>query len=390
MSEKVLVTNFAYGTGPYLRTTELALAFNDELEARGRPRLPVVVPWVYGEKQRRIMLEEFGDHARRHPDELLLDPALGQLLRGVFYTGAKRYAETLGRWVETAEEISRAARAHLSGTLEVETLQGARTTIDGKRIALELNRSPRIRYDVAPAYSTTFGYVADILERAAALPAGIVDVDPALLVRGVALADSIEGKQDLHCMAFPATFSWDPSEGDRYGGTLVPPITDLPRDRQESLDREGLFVTVTGIEGLERLYGEARQLGLALYSNDPEAVPGSVKALPSVVGDEHIRLQFARAGWGSLWLSMFRGTPVLVPPYDPTDDPEIYFNNQALSRLGFGVVYQGQPLGEILAATGACRERAAQLCQQILARWGTLNGNQVCARMFVQAFVQSA
>ncbi|MDO8435595.1 MAG: hypothetical protein Q7S89_02850, partial [bacterium] len=252
----------------------------------------------------------------------------------------------------------------------------------------EINRSPRIRYDVAPSYSTTFGYVADILENASKLPKGVIDTDPELLKKGSKLADSIEGKQDMNFMAYPATFSWDTAYTDRYGATLTPPITDLPKNRKEEIDDEGIFVTVTGIEGLERLYREARELGLTLYSNDTEAVLGSVRALPSVISNEKIKLQFARAGWGSLWLSMFLEVPVLVPRYDPTDDPEIYFNNIALENLGFGIVYNGQPLKDILTEAPRCRERAHVLKEDILKRWGTLNGNAVCVKLFVEDFLK--
>ncbi len=89
MNERALVTNFAYGTGPYLRTTELALAFNDELEARGHERLRIIVPWVYGEKQRSVMLEEFGTHLRQRRDEIVLDPGLGAELKRIFFRGTE-------------------------------------------------------------------------------------------------------------------------------------------------------------------------------------------------------------------------------------------------------------------------------------------------------------
>ena len=390
MNESCLVTNFAYGTGPYLRTTELAVAFNDELESRGMARMPIVVPWVYGERQRNVMLEEFGALAERNPGEILLDAVLGGLLHSVFYTGARRYDDSLKNWLANGERVSRDAKRHLQGTLDVQTLGGERNRLDGQRIALELNRSPRIRYGVAPSYSTTFGYVADILERAADLPAGTVDVAPALLTAGAAYANVIESDQAAHCMAYPATFSFDASYLDRHQATLVPPITDLPKSRGETLERDGIYVTVTGIEGLERLYREAGELGLELYSNDPHAVPGSIGMLPSVIADPRIRFHFARAGWGSLWLSLYLGVPVVVPSYDPTDDPEIYFNNIALKKLGFGIVYEGQPLGEILAQSEDCRARARTLREEIIAKWGTFNGNNVCAKLFVNSFLSSA
>ena len=384
---KYLVTNFAYGTGPYLRTTELAIAFNNELEKRGKERLPVIVPWVYGEKQKNIMLEEFGAHAKGHPGELLLDAELGRILKQVFYTGEMKYEETLRAWVGSALRVGGEARDHLSGTFEVETLGGETLAVNGEDIVLELNRSPRIRYDIAPSYSTTFGYIAEILEKTQSVGRDVIDVDPALLEQGVVLADSIEGKQGLNAMAYPATFSWEEGYTPRYAGeVLVPPITDLPRTSTEPMG-EGLYVTITGIEGLERLYQEARALGLKLYSNDTKAVAGAEKALPHVIPNAAIKLQFARAGWGSIWLSMFCDTPLVVPAFDPTDDPEIYFNNRAVEGLGIGTIYQGQPLANILARSEAVRAASKEVRDDITARWGTLNGNDVCAALFVERFL---
>jgi len=385
---KYIVTNFAYGTGPYLRTTELAIAFNNELESRGKERMPVIIPWVYGDKQKRIMLEEFGAHIAKYPHELLLDATLGAQLKTIFYTGKAKYEETLRLWVSTAPQVQHDIHAYLSGTLEVETFGGEKLTVDGSAIALELNRSPRIRYDVAPSYSTTFGYIADILEKSQSLGREVIDVDSSLLHEGVRLADSIEGAQEINLMAYPATFSWD-QQGytPRYAGeVLVPPITDLPRPHTEVME-EGIFVTITGIEGLERLYAEARALGLKLYSNDTEAVEGSIKALPHVIPNAAITFQFARAGWGSIWLSLFCGTPLVVPRYDPTDDPEIYFNNEAVKGLGIGVIYEGQSLGDILAHSDAIKEASKNVCEAVEKRWGTLNGNDMCARIFVDRFL---
>ena len=130
---KYLVTNFAYGTGPYLRTTELAIAFNNELERRGEERLPVIVPWVYGDKQKSIMLEEFGEHAKGHPGEVLLDAELGRILKQVFYTGQMKYEETLAAWVASAARVGGEAHEHLSGTFEVETLGGETSSTSPRR-----------------------------------------------------------------------------------------------------------------------------------------------------------------------------------------------------------------------------------------------------------------
>lgn len=382
-----IVTNIAYGTGPYVRVTELCIAFNDELEARGRARMPFIVPLVYGDRQRTVMREEFSAHDVAHPGEILLDATLGRHLGSFFYANST-YEDSLRRWVETGDSVSAAIRRHLSGVIPVESLGGDKTTVDGRTIELEINRSPRVRFDVAPSYSTSFGHITEILDGTLRVGVSTIHADVALVARGVQYAEKVESGQSFGAMAYPATFSWQENYIDRFDATLVPPITNLPPIDTTSLER-GIFVTVTGIPGLERLYTEAAELGLQLYSNDVEAVSGSIRALPHVVSNPAIVLQFARSGWGSVWHSMLCGTPIVVPAYDPSDDPEIFFNNQAIEALGIGIVYHGQPLAEILAETPRVQENCRRMRDSIQNRWGTLCGNESCARLFADAFLAS-
>ncbi len=383
-----LVTNFAYGIGPFLRTTELAIVFNDTLERSGRSRFVCIIPWVYGEKQRGIMLEEFGEHEKKHPGELLLDEKLGGILKSVFY-GDNTYAAALAAWVKIAEKVSLEAKRHLSGIIDAQTLSGEHVSIEGKNIVVEINRSPRVRFDVAPSYFTTFGYIEDILRGALEAGRGRVNVDPVLLERGIEIAHSIEAQQRMHMVAFPGTFSGSESYIAKYPSEiLVPPIRDARMVQNNEEIEPGIFVTVTGIPGLERLYREAEDFGLRLYSNDLDSVPGSVRRFSPNHGlNKNIVLHFARSGWGSVWLSMLCGTPILVPDFDPSDDPEIYFNNKMVEELGIGTVYRGQPLSEILAAGRRVRENYAKMCEKIKKRWGTLDGNQVCADLFAKDFL---
>lgn len=371
---KYAVLNFAYGTGPYLRTTKLALEFNEELSKRGQEKLGIVVPWVYGEKQRKVMIEEFSGNA----EQIFLDPKLGSILKSIFY-GNSTYQETLIRWSRDVRKVSAEAREHLSGKIALESLADQKVEVEGKDIIVELNRSARVRYDVAPAYASTFGYIAEILENLPSSP---------LMKAGIEAANWVEDGQRLHAVAYPGTFSWKKDYKPRYSSEiLTPPVTREYPANDEDIE-PGIFVTITGIPGLERLYEEARSLSLKFYSNDTEAVPGSVKKLPYVVPNKNIIFQFARAGWGSVWLSMMSGTPIVVPEYDPADDPEIYFNNIAVEKLGIGIVYRGQPLEEIMAKTTGIKENCRKLCKDIMERFGMLDGNQYFAQIIVKDFLR--
>lgn len=379
---RYIVTNFAYGTGPYLRTTELAIAVNNRFQELGKERLGIVVPLVYGEKQKRVMQEEFREHQKLFPGEILLDEALGDVLRGVFY-GDNTYEDALRLWVENGDLKNHEAEKHLNGLLALFDLDGNPFSVRGQEIAMELNRAPRISYHVAPSYYTTFGYISEILERVLGVSEADISVDRRLVKEAALRASALEQEQVMHFLAEPGTFSFLPHRTARYPTEILsPPISRPPRPNTDAI-AEGIYVTITGIPGLERLYGEAQKLGLRLYSNDSDAVRGSEKLLPHVVPNPNIKLQFARSGWGSVWLSMLSGAPFVAPAFDPADDPEIYFNNICIEKLGLGIMYRGQPLADLLLEAERLRPGILRFREMLMAKFGTFDGNAYSAERIV-------
>jgi translation initiation factor 2 beta subunit (eIF-2beta)/eIF-5 len=386
MRNGFIVTNFAYGTGPYMRTTDLAIAFNDELEKRGHKRLQIIIPWVYGEKQKKIMLEEFSEHAQRHPDELLLDKRLGGILERVFYKNGT-YEEYLKNWIESFNGVSGDGRAHLSGIFFVETLFGKRKKINGRNIVVELNRSPRIAYGVASAYSTSFAHTSDILKRSLGESKKIY-IKKTFLRKGRQISEYIENLQRIHAISYPATFSFDPKYKPKYPNeVLIPPIGKVLGFNSDNI-KSGVFVSVTGISGLDRLYAAVKNFGLNIYSNDAKMIPGSLQASPGIFPNKNILFQFARSGWGAVWLSLLSGTPLVISDFDPVDDPEIYFNNIAIEKMGIGIVFRGQSLEDILEKAGEMKIKSGKIREEILQRWGTLDGNRYAAKLFVEDFLK--
>lgn len=353
-----LVTNFAYGTGPYLRITELALSINDHLERVGQPRHRIVLPLVYGSKQRRIMREEFGHEMDSHPEEFVLDETLGELFRETFY-GDESYGSYLKRWVENFEGWS----DRISGYLHEEY---------GGSIGFELSRAPRVSLDVSPSYYTSFGYLSEIFEEERKEANAQVPDD--LLAAAADLAAETEEEHDRQFISVPGTFTHRPDRTPGYASEqLVPPMMELPEPPEMEPER-GIYVTVSGIPGLEDLYHEARSLGYQVYTNDPDALGGGIKALPSVVISDTIEFHIARAGWGSVWLSLFAETPLLMPVWRPSDDPEIRHNVRAIEELGIGNTFNdGRP--KISSDCGKrIRSNMRDLKNQLRTDYGTLSG----------------
>ncbi|KKT81461.1 MAG: hypothetical protein A3B99_04165 [Candidatus Yanofskybacteria bacterium RIFCSPHIGHO2_02_FULL_44_12b] len=358
------ITNFAYGNGPYLRTTELALSFNDRLEEAGEKRFGIIVPLVYGDKQKRIMSEDFGTRM----DEIVLDPELGAILKGVFYDGGS-YLESLGGWVDNFEKTSESIHRYLKNKY-------------GDSIVVELNRSPRVRYDIAPSYFTSFGFIGEILERIGEIKG--LAIPEGLLNAGIKTAGLAESGHRIHCLAYPATFAHLKDRSPRCKTEVeVPPIMLPPAVNNDNVER-GIYITVSGIAGLGDLYANAGKFGAKIYTNNPDLIPGSIKASPRIIPNKNILFQFARSGWGSVWLSMISGTPLVVPAFDLNDDPEIYFNNKTIEQLGIGIIYRGQPIEEILEGCAEVKKNSVKVCEEVKKRWGTLDGNRYCAGLFVK------
>jgi hypothetical protein len=374
---RYIVTNFAYGYGPFLRTTDLALRINELARTKGKETMGIIVPWVYGERQKQIMRDEYGAES----EHIYLDRDLGEILKKVFYAD-QSYEEALAAWVNSYESASSDAHAHLSGDLTVETLGGKSMTIPGQNIRLEVARAPRLSYNVAPAYGATFGHISEILKATLANGVDKIAANRDLVTRAIPLAEKLEGTQKMIGLAHPGTFSYRPERIPLPNEIRIPPTLPAPRLDQTPM-APGIYVTITGIPGLERLYSEAQQLGLTIYCNDPERLPGSIKATPDVIGNEAIKLHIARSGWGSVWNSQFAGKPVVVPPFDPHDDPEIYFNNLCVEKLGLGVVYKGEPLSELLQKAEALTPKIRHINSKILSEFGTFDGNSLLAEKII-------
>ncbi len=360
MDRRYIVTNFAYGNGPYVMTTKLAVTFNDELEKAGQPRMGIIVPHIYGEKQKEIMAEE-----GLLSDEIILDAKLGAILAKVFYSNTD-YAAYLAQWTANFKEVSREANAYLSETY-------------GAAIAVELSRSPRVLYGLrVPMYSTSFGHMSQIFEKAKEVPA--IKIPKDLLGKAAEVAKCIEREQQILAVGYPGVFSYDKEYAPVYKQEIgVPPIAPMPKPDTSEIEK-GIFITKTGIPGLERLYGEIEKSGLKVYTNTDHS--------PAMITNKNILLHFARAGWASIWFSMLAGKPLVIPAYDAKDDPEIYFNNTAIAALGIGITYRGQSIGELIKEAEKAAGRCRAMNESILDCWKTLDGTRYSAKIFAKDFLR--
>ena len=363
----LILTSFAYGTGPYLRTTEWALTVADLLENQGGSKHRVIVPLVYGNKQKMILKEALGGRM----EDVILDKIYGALLAPLFYS-KEPYAIYLKRWIDLVDTQSALIRDHLQKTY-------------GDAIALELHRSPRMKLNMAPTFALTFGWQTDILTQAKGNPE--IEIPEVLLDHAISKFQSIESSFQKTFITDPGTFShipnfqFSPEQSRKVNSQFIPPTIPSPQPTTRPME-QGIYVTVTGIPGLERLFVDVKSLGMTIYSNDPGEAK---KTLPDVIGNPAIKLHFARSGWSSIWLSLLTETPFIATSWDPKDDPEIYFNNQCIEALGIGTVYHGQSFEELIDEGEKQKIQMQALRSGLQRKYGTLNGTTMASAVIIQS-----
>jgi hypothetical protein len=382
-----MITTFAHGNGPYSRTVDLGIAINEKLVARGGNRLPIIVPLVYGNRQRRIMMEDFGDVIESEPDSILLDEFYGGILEKLFFKGG-HYQRNLEYLLDNYPKLEEELRDYLSGELKLQRIDGSNKNVRGKDVTFEISHNPRVATGYKKSFYTTIGYFSEILEKTAQIAsAGHIDFDPILLreVR-VKVADKIEVDKKIHFMPEPFVFSYDPKRERWRDEIFTPPFVHPPRDNYEEI-HEGMYFTATGIDGLQGLFDGVSDFGLKLYCPPFIKFDGADPRFPpSVVANPNIRYQFGRTGWSTVWISHLTETPLITPAYTRGDDPEIYFNELSVEKLGLASVFdKSQDPIEVIRRADALRTSLSKTNKQLLKTYETLDGIDYTANIIIDS-----
>ena len=367
-----IITTFAHGNGPYSRTIDLALAVNQRL----KEKMPIVVPLVYGDRQKKIIKEEHGES-----DLILFDEFYGKILYELFFkTG--NYQENLEFLLKNQPSLEERLRNYLSGTLRTKTFDGKEVLVKGSDVSFELSHNPRVATGYENSFYTTIGFFSQILHFAMSEDLGF---DSSLLREVGEIAHKIEDDKTLHFMPEPFVFSYNGARKRWKNEIFTPPFIHVPKDNDEEV-QEGMYVMITGIDGLMELFNQIGEFGMKLYC--PPFVKDIKNAdnghTPDFVANPHIRYQFARSGWSSVWLSHMTGTPLITPAYVNGDDPEIYFNERTIEKLGLGVVFrENENPVEVLRRADSLRNRLEVVNQGLMYTYGTLDGIDYTADVIV-------
>ena len=395
--KKYIILNFAYGFGPFIKAVETAIRVNDILSKKGHERLGIIVPLVYEDRYKKITKENFDKYIKKYPKEILFDRKIGQYLSEIFYEG-ESYRKYLRSFLKSSIFIEKEIKKYLKGTLKSEDLQGNIFKIKGKNIMMEIGRSPRINFGIALKYYFGFANMSDVFSNFLLEYNDLTDLDKKILKEAVIFYKKLEKKCNINFISEPGTFYYIKKKiYNNYSKQTIftPPhsesflIFNKNKHKSNASLKKGVYITVSGIPNIKKVFKKIPNLNLKIYTNNRETLSVGKNESPNIIGDKNILFHIARSGWGSVWRSLLTETPFIAFPYDKEDDPEIYFNNKCIEDLGIGLIFESQTSNEIFLFRNKYIEKVKKLKSDLIKKYDTLDGIQYLSERIVDHFSET-
>jgi len=389
-------TTFAHGNGPYSRCVEWAIEVNNVREERKLERLPIVVPNVYGERQKKIMKEEIEGHIsdtffEEHPDEIWFDSVQGNLLMSLMFNSSD-YSENLETLALEYGNVENKMKRHLDGERRLECFVNLEIrNFDMRNCKLQLGLNNRIQTGLPNQFyvSGGAGPFDEVLERA--VEDDKININRNVVTKILPIARRMIENQKIIFSNEPGVFSYDDNRLARDNEEGTPPFIHSPKYDDTPLTKKGIYFLATGIDGIREsgIYDTISEFGLQVYvaKFSMNGLPDSVRLeaielAPSKINNPNIVAQYARAGWSEVWLSHLTGKGFLTSPYQDKDDPEIKFNNKGIEKYGLGVIVGKNPKEDLDKAIKLA-SKVGEYNRSLLTRYGTLDGIRYAAERVV-------
>ena len=382
-----ILTNFGPGFGPLVRTFDMARRTRRRLEVELGEPVSIIVPWVYGDDQLRILREE----ASGEPDlwdRVFLSPELGDALRPLLFSGGG-FNEELGTFLRIYKNQKKQLKDLLKSPLKVVDFKGDKSNFNSENIRLEVTRNPVVSTGVELSYYSSVSYYSSIFEE-------LLECDEAtgvnyeLVEKAVTAVREMEADFRLHFQPVPRCLSFKETSQPLFETEReTPPLIPLPEVPTENLER-GMYVSVSGIPGLSPLYEEALRLPQTVFTNDRSRglAEGRIHP-PRYIAHSSVDRVFARAAWNTIWLANLTGTPLVCPDHMREDHPEILFNLKSVLKMNLAYVWDSQKksLEEFLTEVPCGKQKPPQVYEEIRNRFGTLDGLDYCVNIIVEDFL---
>ncbi len=384
---KYIFTNFGSGNGPYLRTIDMGIELINIFKDKLDEEISILVPWVYGERQKLIILEEFENLIKENPNLIILDKHLGHHFKKILYNG-RNYNIIMKELIDSYDQVEKNIQNYLKGNFKGENLDGKTIKINGSDIILEVSRNPNVSTDIKFSYYTSIGYFEKILQKS--LEYTELNLNKKLLKKFLPIANKIESNQQLYFQPEPNCFSYEKeTKPFKENEILVPPLFHPPLENKEDLI-EGFYILVSGIPYLKKIYKFAKEINYKIYTNQIlENFKGAQKELPRIINNPNIKFVFARPAWNTIWFSNLSKKPLIYLDSTEGDFPEIYFNVQTVKKYKFGLQYKENLSIEYLIEEAEFHiPKITKFYKRIKQKYGTFDGINFSCKIIANDFLK--
>jgi len=408
-----LLVNPTAGNEPGILGARLGMAVNEELIARGKEPVNIIVP-VTSERQKAVLSDELAHEPGA--GLVLVDEVAGRILDPVLRSQGNFADHLRVLRSEKYNDVQKAFNLRMgksaTALLELHSLTGQPVLVDPSTIIGSLDTGGRVAVDTHHGDFAFPVLTSELVQAARQAGQPFDDSDMRAVERRMRVGEKRYDKRFIplvHTLAGDA-LSADPTlpmaqkvqelEGQpthTASGDVIytPPMKGVqPAEPFEGVDRNGIYAMLSGTDNgaqatFEAAVNAAHNSDLAVYTVPwASNVEGTQRISPRALSDPRIATVVSRAGWGTGWQMLNLKKPWLVIPHQPGDDPEIGFNHRVIERLGIGEVIDPQRFSA--ASLARCIRvlgpRVRELHDLTTRKFGTSDGIRFMAKIIADRY----
>lgn len=368
----ILVLNPGHGNEPYILATAIGREVSNKFASAGLEQPILVMPLLYGDRQRNILLEE-------NPNDtslLYYDEEFGKILKDVVF-GAGDFRQHLTQVNTHYDEVEKMLNDRYHKDAQEITAHSLATQesieLSPKNIIGVIGTGNRVGIKIPHRYFAFPELLSRVLNESMQHPElGFSESEMKELATRMMKVEAEYSQvfvPRINPFSYQNASNLD-SQPKEINGRLrmYTPAMKADMPKTEGKVEPGVYIMVSGtgsaLEANKSLIEAAHDVGIKAYSPQWENIKGTEKMPPSVMGDSNILAIMGRSGWGTGWQAMQLEKPWLVAPYQEGDDPEIYFNNKTIEALR---------LGKVIGSEGIKGDELTRMAQEISPGLNSLN-----------------
>lgn len=380
----IILVNPAHGNEPYILGTAIAKGVSEKLARSGLGKAKIVVPLMYGDRQKRILLEENPDAA----DLIVYDEAFGDILKEVTF-GNGDFVSHLSQINTHYDRVEQLLKQRFS--IDAQSFDGRSLStnesvnLNPRNIVASIDTASKVNLEAPLRY---FAFPILLSELLSETQKEGLEFDEAALKAVINRMIKIEAAYsqvfipEINPLSYQYAddLSTQPEAIDGRTRIYTPAMKTDYQKTHGKVSKPGIYVMFSGTgsntETTRDLAKAAQEAGLTVYSPPWVAAEGAIQVSPDVLTDDNVLGVFGRAGWGTGWQVQNLALPWVVTPYESGDDPEIYFNNKTIEALGLGKVLSHADLTpeRLTAIISQYSTGFEAINRRIKEKYGTLNG----------------